>query len=77
MVLSFMQSYTISRPESLLAEIAGNGNSFKMVGFNVISYLSSTPFLSTNFAFISQSHSMRSIGNFILAFLGVMSWKVR
>ena len=49
-MLSLMFPKTISRPESFIAEVAGDDDSFKMVCFNVIFYCVAHPLLSTNFA---------------------------
>ena len=65
-MLSLMFPKTISRPESFIAEVAGDDDSFKMVCFNVIFYVLAPPFLSTNFAQMSKTSS---IHNFVLASL--------
>ena len=52
-MLSLMFPKTISRPESFIAEVAGDDDSFKMVCFNVVFYVPAMAFLSTNFASIS------------------------
>ena len=49
----FMLSKTRSGPESFVAKVAGDDNSFEMVCFNVIFYGTAHAFLSTNFAPIS------------------------
>ena len=54
------------RPESSIAEVAGNGDSFQMVLFNVIFYGVSFAFLSTDLAPIGKLVSTRV---FVLAFL--------
>ena len=43
----------MSRPESFIAEVAGDDDSFKMVCFNVIFYVTAFIFLFTYFALIS------------------------
>ena len=48
------------------AEVAGNDDSFEMIGFNVLFDVSALAFLSTHFANISK---LKSIGDFVLAFL--------
>ena len=57
---------TISRPESFITEVVGDDNSFEMVCFNVISYVSDMALFSTHFANISKQ---MSIGTWVLAFL--------
>ena len=64
MMAGFVEPKTISGPESFVAEVAGDDDSFKMVCFNVIFYVWALTFLSTNFALISSS-----VGNFVLDFL--------
>ena len=59
----------ISGPESFVAEVAGDDDSFKMVCFNVIFYLSTMAFFSAYFAPMSSYKYIGSIGNFVLAFL--------
>ena len=44
---SIMLPQTLPGPEHILAEIAGNGHSFQMIGFNVIFKLPIFSFLST------------------------------
>ena len=39
LVLSFMLPKTISRPESFITKVAGYGDSFQMICFNVIFYV--------------------------------------
>ena len=48
-----MLSKTRSGPESFVAEVAGNDDSFEMVCFNVIFYVAAHAFFSTHFAPIS------------------------
>ena len=50
-----MLSKTRSGPESFVAEVAGDDNSFEMVCFNVIFYVPAIAFLSTRFAPISKT----------------------
>ena len=53
MWLSLMLPQTISGPESFIAEVAGDDDSFKVVCFNVVFYVTAHVFLSTHFAAIS------------------------
>ena len=52
LVLCLMLSKTISRPESFLANVAGDDYSVQMICFNVILYSIALPFLSTHLAYI-------------------------
>ena len=52
-MLPVVQLKTISGPECFFAVVAGYGDSFQMVCFNVIFYVSAMAFLSTHFAPIS------------------------
>ena len=55
----------ISGPESFIAEVAGDDDSFQVVCFNVIFYVPAMAFLSTHFANISQLDL--SDGQFLIA----------
>ena len=58
----FVEPKTISGPESFVAEVAGDDDSFKVVCFNVIFYVTTMfVLLSTHFAPISKP----SIENFV------------
>ena len=59
-------SETISKTESFITEVAGDDNSFDVVCFNVIFYVSAMALFSTHFANISK---LMSIGSSVLAFL--------
>ena len=50
----------MSVPESLFAEVAWNDNSYQMIGFNVIFYVSIMSLFSTHFAQISESTHIAS-----------------
>ena len=50
LVLSHVFSKPMSGPESFVAEVAGDDNSFEMVCFDVISYVSDMALFSTHFA---------------------------
>ena len=50
MVSNFMFPKSRSGPEGFLAEIAGNSNSFQMIGLNVVFDSFAFAFLSTHFA---------------------------
>ena len=63
MLAWFVGPKTISRPESFITEVAGDDNSFEMVCFNVISYVSDIALFSTHFANISK---LMSIGTAVL-----------
>ena len=65
-VLSHMRPQRISRPESFVAEVAGDDNSFKVICFNVIFYVRTMAFLSTDFA---NKGWLTPIANFVLTFL--------
>ena len=67
-MLSLMFPKTISRPESFIAEVAGDDDSFKMVCFNVIFYVWGLAFLSTNFAPMSKPLSTTN-GNYVFTLL--------
>ena len=66
LVLSLMLPKTISRPECFVAKVAGDYDSFEVVCFNVIFYVSAMVLFSTHFANISK---LMSIGTWFLAFL--------
>ena len=61
LVFSFMLLVTIWRPECLIAEIAGDDDSFKVVCFNVIFYRTTLAFLSTNFTHIGFFIPVRQV----------------
>ena len=65
MLAWFVGPKTISRPESFITEVVGDDNSFEMVCFNVISYVSDMALFSTHFANISK---LMSIGTSVLTF---------
>ena len=67
MVFGDMLSLCISRPECLLAEVAGNGDSFNVVCLNVVLDIPSQSFLSTNSA-DARSLGLTSISYHVLAF---------
>ena len=58
-LMSLVLHNTISAPESFVAEVAWDGDSFKVVCFNVVFYVPAMAFLSTNFASKSK---LKSIG---------------
>ena len=66
MTCSVVDLQSISGPESFLAEVAGDGNSFDMVCFNVVLYGVSLALLTTNFALVSF---LLSVGVIVFTFL--------
>ena len=65
-LLVFMLPQIVNRPESFIAEIAGDDDSFKVVCFNVVFYGIAHAFFSTHFASVGFLVPIRQT---ILAFL--------